>query len=139
MILNMNDKLFKEAFMDIFRNKNSSSEVELLCEKYFLLLNMPYGCNNKSYAYSLIFNYKNQNKLFDTLEKKFGYTIRDFYNETSMTNKIYPDKILYDEYKNIIEDKDAVIGNLNSELQRIYNSKSWKITKPIRAIRKIGK
>ena len=139
MILNVNNKLFKEAFKDMFRNKDSSSEVELLCEKYFLLINMPYGCNNKSYAYSLIYNYKNQNELFDTLEKKFNYTIRDFYNETSMTNKIYPDRILYDEYKNIIEEKDAVIGNLHSELQSIYNSKSWKITKPIRAIRKIGK
>ncbi len=139
MITDANNKLFKEAFMDKFKNKNSSSEVELLCEKFFLLINMPYECNNKSYAYSLFFNYKNQKELFNTLEKKFNYTLRDFYEETGMNNKVYPDKVLYDEFSKNIDEKNMIIRNLNMELQSIYNSKSWKITKPIRAIRKIGK
>lgn len=136
MIMNMNDKLFKEAFSNMFRNKKSSLPIELLCEKYFLLINMPYICNNKSYALSLIFNYKNQKEIFETLEKKFNYTLSDFYKETGMMNKVYPEDIIYQEYEKNLQEKDKIIDNLNKEIQSMVNSKSWKITKPLRAIRK---
>ena len=139
MIMNMNDKLFKEAFLNVFRNKKSSLPIELLCEKYFLLINMPHICNNKSYAYSLIFNYKDQRKIFETLEKKYNYTLRDFYKETGLMNKVYPEDIIYQEYEKNLQEKDQIIDNLNREIQNMLNSKSWKITKPIRAIRKIRK
>lgn len=139
MIMNMNNKLFKEAFIDLFKNKDSSSPIELLCEKYFLLINMSYICNNKSYAYALIFNYKNQSQIFDVLEKKYNYTLNDFYKETGTSNKVYPDDIVYQEYERKFQEQNGMIDSLNKEIQNMLNSKSWKITKPIRAIRKLRK
>ena len=139
MIMNTNNKLFKEAFIDLFKNKKSTSKIELLCERYFLLMNMPYSCNNKSYAYSLIFNYKDQKQLFEVLEKKFNYTLKDFYKDTGINYKPYPDDVVNIEYENEIKERDKTIENLNNEIRSIVNSKSWKITKPIRAIRKLRK
>ena len=137
--MNTNNKLFKEAFIDLFKNKKSTSKIELLCERYFLLMNMPYSCNNKSYAYSLIFNYKDQKQLFEVLEKKFNYTLKDFYKDTGINYKPYPDDVVNIEYENEIKERDKTIENLNNEIRSIVNSKSWKITKPIRAIRKLRK
>ena len=139
MIMNMNNKTFIEAFSEIFKNKQSKSSIELLCEKYFLLINLPYICNNKSYAFSIIFNNENQNQIFETLEKKFNYTLRDFYKETGDNNQIYPAEIIYEEFEDHLKEKDKVIEELTNEIKNILNSKSWKITKPIRAIRKLKK
>ena len=139
MIMNANNKLFKESFSDLFKNKNSTSKIELLCERYFLLINMPYSCNNKSYAFSLIFNYKNQKEIFEVLEKKFNYTLKDFYKETGIAYKPYPYEVVNEEYEKEIKERDKMIENLNNEIRSMLNSKSWKITKPIRAIRKLRK
>ena len=139
MILNMNSKNLKDGFSDLFKNKNSKTELELLCEKYFLLLNMSFGCNNNNYAFSLLFNNEMQDELFDILETKFNYTLKDFYKDTSKNNKIYPDNIVNEKFILTMQEKDKIISNLNQEITNMTNSKSWKITKPIRAIRRLGK
>ena len=139
MILNMNSKNLKDGFSDLFKNKNSKTELELLCEKYFLLLNMSFGCNNNNYAFSLLFNNEKQDELFDILETKFNYTLKDFYKDTSKNNKIYPDNIVNEKFILTMQEKDKIISNLNQEITNMTNSKSWKITKPIRAIRRLGK
>ena len=38
-----------------------------------------------------------------------------------------------------MEEKDQIISTLSQEIDSITNSRSWKLTKPIRAIRKLGK
>ena len=139
MIENMKSEIFIDGFQDLFRNKESKSKDELLCEKYFLLLNMSYGCTNRNYAYSLLIDNDNNGHLFDVLEKKFNYTLNDFYKDTGVSSDLYPETIVYEKFKISLEEKNAIINNLNLELSTITNSKSWKITKPIRAIRKMRK
>ena len=139
MIMNLNSKNMKEGFLDLFKNKNSNTNLELLCEKYFLLLNMSFGCNNNSYAFSLLFNNEHQQEIFNLLETKYNYTLKDFYKDTGKSNKIYPDSITNEKFVMSIREKDQIIANLNQEINNMTNSRSWKITKPIRAIRRLGK
>lgn len=44
-----------------------------------------------------------------------------------------------DELDNIYTKQRVVINNLSSELDMIYNSSSWKVTKPLRAVNRIRK
>lgn len=139
MIKEMKDKIFIEGFSDLFRSKDSSTKLELLCEKYFLLLNMSYDCHNRNYAYSLILDSNNTEEIFDLLETKYKYTLNDFYRDTGQKNLQYPDRITSEKFIISIREKDEIIKNLNNEISSMVNSRSWKITKPIRAIRKIGR
>ena len=139
MIINMNSKNIKDGFYDLFKNKESKNTLELLCEKYFLLLNMSFGCNNNSYAFSLLFNHEKQEELFHILETKFNYTVNDFYKDTGIKNELYPYNLQNDNLLKSIEEKDNVISTLNKELNNIKNSKSWKLIEHIRTIRRLGK
>ena len=139
MIQNMKKEYLIDGFKDIFRNPESKSKDELLCERYFLLLNMSFGCSNKNYAYSLLIDNDNNGHLFDLLEKKYNYTLIDFYEDTGKESDLYPENILSERFKIGIEEKNKIIDNLTRELNTITNSRSWKITKPIRALRKMKK
>ena len=139
MIQNMKKEYLIDGFKDIFRNPESKSKDELLCERYFLLLNMSFGCSNKNYAYSLLIDNDNNGHLFDLLEKKYNYTLIDFYEDTGKESDLYPENILSERFKISIEEKNIIINNLTRELNTITNSRSWKITKPIRALRKMKK
>ena len=47
--------------------------------------------------------------------------------------------LLVEEWKNsrkIIEEQEQRINNLNNEIQQLHNSTSWRITKPLRSIKK---
>ena len=46
-------------------------------------------------------------------------------------------KIDNEQKENIIQQKEEEIKKLKIELDNIYNSKSWKITKPLRQIKKL--
>ena len=141
MIKNLNDYLFIDAFNCLFKNKNSKTKEEIICEKFFLLLKLGYGgAINKQYALSFMFEHEDKNKIFDVLNKKFSYTLNDFYEETGFFNNLYP--ISYNEKHNKIINnylnENNRLKNENNELQNkfrdILNSRSWKITKPIRFI-----
>ena len=136
MIKTMKDKLFIEGFKDLFRNKNSKTKLELLCEKYFVLLNMSYNCNNNTYAFSFLLDHENSDDLFDLLEKKYNYKLIDYYEDTGKKSELYPEALLYKGIEKSLQEKNEIIENLNQELKSIINSKSWKITKPIRMIRR---
>lgn len=139
MMIDMNDKDFIKGFKEEFINQNAKTPDELLCEKYFFLLKMTYGSHNNLYAYSLIFNHPDSDKIFDVLEKKYNYTVSDFYKNTGEKNTLYPDEIEYREYINLIESQNEKIAQLSSELENMKNSKSWKITEPLRKIRRFIK
>ena len=139
MIKNIKDKYFLEGFKDLFRNKESKTKLELLCEKYFILLNMSYNCNNNNYAFSFLLDNEKSEELFDLLQKKYDYKLEDYYKDTGEINKMYPERILFDKFAMSMEEKDQIISTLSQEIDSITNSRSWKLTKPIRAIRKLGK
>ncbi len=130
----MDDQIFKEGFQDLFVNKHASSKEELFCEKFLLLLNLNiFGTTNKQIAINMLFEHPDSEKIIQTLEQKYHYTLNTFYQDTGKIYEQYPLSLLLeenDELKKLVTDKN----NLEKELQQVYNSKSWKITKPLREL-----
>ena len=153
MFNNINDNLFKEGFNDLFVNKKSNTSEELICEKYFILLNYRIvGANNKQLAFNLVFNYPDKDILFDLLEKKYNYSLNDFYNDTGeafdvfnydfLINSISDVGVRIRQDKKIIEEKSSIIDISNDKINvletnlcMLKKSLSWRITKPLRKIK----
>jgi hypothetical protein len=96
MFDNINDDVFIDGFKDLFVNKNSHSFEELFCEKYFILLNYTFmGVVNKHLAFSFLFRCTNQDRIFEVLEKKFNYSLVDFYNDTKGGTIANGDIVIY--------------------------------------------
>ncbi len=128
----MDDQLFIEGFQDLFIHSNASTKNELFCEKFFLLLNLNlFGVHYYQIAFHMLFNCPNIEEIFDILEKKYHYSLNDFYQDTGKLCKLYPFSLVSDvdpELKGLI----GRVNYLEEELTRIYSSKSWAITKPLR-------
>ena len=93
-------------------------------------------------------------KLYEELDDKIQQEIRDEkmwnlcsqgesalqlrINELTANHERNLANIENSKLKNEIQQKDTEIDRLNQELNYIYNSKSWKITKPLRDIKKFN-
>ena len=137
----MDNKTFKEGFSDMFKNKNASSNIDLLCEKYFVLLKLNIlGANNKQLAQEMLFNSPKKDEIIKELETKYKYSLNDIYNDLGNLYELYPILIpmeVIPDLKSLIntkEETEKLNKNLSKELDSIYNSKSWKITKPLRKV-----
>ncbi len=62
-------------------------------------------------------------------------------DETKDYHKVLHDVMVKEWYddKKTIEDKEATIKSLNEAIEAIYNSTSWKVTKPLRALKPNGR
>ncbi len=94
-------------------------------------------------------------KLFDELDNKIQLSIRNelMWNvhtqgldvielkrkELTANHQINVLKTENNEKQNIIEQKDIEIENLKKDLQYVYNSRSWKLTRPLRKIIRLGR
>ena len=117
--------------------------IVILLKNYFV---------NKQLAFSFLFRCTNLDRIFELLEKKFNYSLVDFYNDTGETYDVFNYNIVND-YKssngeaihsrddiiekqtNIINMYNDKIDNLEYNISVLKNSISWKITKPVRWIR----
>ena len=86
---------------------------------------------------------KIQNKLRNELMWKIhtqGTNVMDVKrNELTANHKINLLTQENEQNKRIIEEKDKEFQELREKLNYVYNSKSWKLTKPLRGILKLGK
>ena len=137
----IDNKTFKEGFSDMFKNKNASSKIDLLCEKYFVLLKLNIlGANNRQLAQEVLFNNPEKDEIIKALETKYKYSLNDIYNDLGNLYELYPIVIpmeVIPDLKRLIstkEELEKLNKNLSKELNSIYSSKSWKITKPIRKV-----
>lgn len=139
----IDDKVFIDGFKDLFVNKNSSSKEELFCEKFLLLLNLDtFGVVNKNIAVNMLFNCENVDIILDKLENKYNYSINDFYNDSGDICQLYPLNLYLKsnkEFSKLISTKNKELDStrktvvqLREELNKVYSSKSWLITKPLR-------
>ena len=126
------DELFIEAFSRLFRYNKASTPEELLCEKYFLLLD--YSLMKKELgklaAAVFFYNHCGNRDVLYVLANKYGYSLQDYYK---LTGGIYlncsgcatPDQ----------EEITALQSRLSAR-ERAYddvtNSTIWRITKPLR-------
>lgn len=97
---------------------------------------------------------KQQIKIFDELDNKIQENIRDeitwkIHTQGKTMLDLKRDKLTDNhninllkmdnvQKENLIKQKDEEIQELRNQLNYIYNSKSWKITEPLRNIRKLG-
>lgn len=148
MIDEMSQKIFEVAFKDLLKRK-IINEIDLICEKYFVLLQWKVMGNNNLYpALSFLNQYINDVEVRKCLAEEYQYSLKCYYEETSKIMKMYP-MGFYDEFKEalktieeknqIIIEKDKEILRLNEELKTLFNTLSWKITEPLRRIRRLGK
>ena len=62
----------------------------------------------------------------------------EFYrNLVSLIGDVLPDRMGYFSTKNLLEERDREISLLKSELQALLYSKSWRITEPLRALKRL--
>lgn len=145
--------LFIETFQKYFVNKESYSEDELKCEQAFLLLKC-IGWSEVNpvlgmMAFEQLFK---EEKMVRLLEERYNFTPKDYY-------EINGRKQFYSlELKKDIEEKQEEIARLKKEnadqrahieallrlkddqqnhIKKIENSMSWKVTEPLRNVKKI--
>lgn len=133
----IDNKVFIEGFHNQFRNKESSSNNELICEKYLLLLKLKIaGAHNHFIALNYLSTLDNCNEIIDMLEKKYNYKLSNLYKDNSKINEFYNINLLVENHSELKKYKQAndELIRVSKELKDIYNSKSWKLTKPLRSI-----
>ena len=64
--------------------------------------------NNYKLDSILLIDNDNNGHLFDLLEKKYSYTLIDFYEDTGKESDLYPENILSERFKIGIEEKNML-------------------------------
>lgn len=141
----ISDELFISLFKDEFRYRDSSSTMELACEKAFLLEKAFCGAEPALVNLQKLLS---DNESAKILSEKFGYTQKDFYKaniESRYFDQIVCQRFLDKESEcqqlrekvncaqNEIERLNAENQNYCTQLNGVLLSKSWRITKPLRA------
>ena len=77
----MSDDLFVAAFRGYFRNKNAQTPLQLICEKYFLMLDEHYFIGKIHLMAAMYYFLEHCNRLdvLEILEHDYGYSLADFY------------------------------------------------------------
>lgn len=148
MIKNLDKETFQASFSDLMIKKELT-ELDLICEKYFVLLEWKkIGINNRSLAIRYLNDYLCCEEVWECLKNEYHYTVNDFYAEMANMYQVYPTEYYleyadaFKEYRKLKQKNEISeqrIQALNNEIETIYNTMSWKITKPLRAIRKMGR
>lgn len=147
----IDNKVFIDGFKDKFIIPTACLPEELICEKYFILLNYKIWDNiNEQIAVQYLLNNIDNKNVLECLSNKYNYTLNDFYTQIGKYFLLYPQifSIDFQNLKDELESKENAnlqlkkkISNteelLNNTLNNIYNSTSWRITKPLRAFKEI--
>lgn len=132
------NKINKNIFAKVF-NKESKlpidDDVDLICQKFLVLLNCKIlSCRCELPAIYFISRYYNDNRVVDRLANKYNFSISDLYKHNGNKLISYADctcdnlvkfRLVSDERLNLID--------------ALQNSLSWKITKPLRSVKKLLK
>ncbi len=144
---NMEEELFIQTFQNDFRCRDSRTLEELECEKAFLLLKNG-GEDNKAAPAGIqkFFELFEKPGMADLLEKKYQFTVKDFYQITglhtyydSWTEEVRKENdVLKQQNKRLKQntaDLTRKIEELEAAVNEYANSTSWKITKPFRVMK----
>lgn len=144
------DELFRETFQDCFVDKNAASHEELLCEQAFLLMKCV-GKDNMNPVLGLmkIEEYMKNPVMRKVLEEKYQFTPKSFYKENTKhqfySYELYHEiEMLKRQVEGLIEKskhQDEHITLLleikkqqQQQIEKMTNSTSWKMTKPMRKL-----
>lgn len=162
----MTDELCKAAFGEFFRDKDASTHEEIVCEQAFLLEKcIGYSDSNPVLGLFKLGELMNDPVYGRVLLEKYHYTPKKYYEETckkllwvekddeqeqqlkyqleqereKIKNKDdHIEKLLEikDLQQNHIGKLERKLENLRQRLRAIEESKSWKMTQPIRNLKK---
>ncbi len=159
MIKNMPDELFKEAFSDLFCNKEAQSSVQLQCERFFLLQNHRLGAYLKAVAQTYFLSCALNEEFVTCMKNEYNYTLNKFYAFTGKALLFTEDECVpkkdvielenneiyiqcrkdLDEHRKMLEECRKDLDEHRAVLQGISTSACWRITKPIRVVLNILK
>ena len=158
---NMSDELFISAFKEFFHNKDASTHEEIVCEQAFLLEKcIGYSDDNPILGLFKLGELMNDEKYGRVLREKYNYTPKKYYEETC--KKILWVK-KDNEWKQELEKQKEDLKNKEDHIQKLFEikelhqnhiikveqelevfrqklhameeSRSWKMTQPIRKIK----
>ena len=146
MIKEMNRDIFCEAFHDLLK-KEITTDARLVSEKYFVLLGWHMmGVNNRQPAARFLNEFLDDS-VIECLEEEYQYSLNDYYGELGNAWKLYPFDF-YQEYEILEEEHQALkkayrsqekaVARLNREIQGMSRTLSWRITKPLREVKRLG-
>lgn len=134
LVERLSDDQFIKFFGEKFKNKLSRSHLEIEFEKAFLLAE----CLGEVPELKILGIYKLEQVLrmpgaMDVLRNHFGMRIHDVYewNKAHMYNELWLAEERNEKYE---EQKRQLIEKHRMEIEEYENSKSWKITAPLRNI-----
>lgn len=152
MIKEMDRTIFCDAFHDLLK-KEVASEAHLICEKYFVLLRWTMlGVNNRQVALRYFHDCMDAEAM-ECLKQEYGYSWKDYYIEMEDTWQLYPLDFYKDyqtleeihantdkAYTNLLgafQEQGREMSRLTGEIHRMSRTCSWRITKPLRAARRV--
>ena len=153
----MSDELFRDAFGDLFVNQKAETHEELICEQAFLLCKcIGHSMENPILGMRKLAKLLNDDEIYPILKEKYGYTPKRYYQDNTQ-KQFYTksDDKLIEELKeenerlkqengnqkdhvkvllDLKEYQQARITALERELEAMKESKSWKVTQPLRKV-----
>lgn len=78
----VNDDIFIDGFKKYFRNKNAATSTELMCERFFLILDKKYYMPQIEAMAAINFFVEkcNSEDILNVFKKEYNFTIKDFYD-----------------------------------------------------------
>lgn len=129
----MSDELFREAFGPLFRNPQAVTHEELLCERFFLLLDDQYYMKNLSryVAYDYFHEICNLPGVSEVLNKQYGYTINDYFKLGASIDYLGLKQLNVQPVAQVTASADnvqliPVAGNINSRSNRL-KALTWAV------------
>lgn len=162
---NMSDELFVSAFREFFRNKDVSTHEEIVCEQAFLLEKcIGYSDDNPILGLFKLGELMNDEKYGRVLLEKYNYTPKKYYEETckkilwvkkDSEREQEREQELKKEKEDLKNKEEHIqellkikglqqkhifkveqeLESLRQKLHAMEESKSWKITQPIRKLK----
>lgn len=153
----MSDELFRDAFGDLFVNQKAETHEELICEQAFLLCKcIGHSMENPILGMRKLAKLLNDDEIYPILKEKYGYTPKRYYQDNTQ-KQFYTksDDKLIEELKeenerlkqengnqkdhvkvllDLKEYQQARIVALEREMKAMKESKSWKVTQPLRKV-----
>lgn len=133
MFTEIDDKVFIDGFKDSFKNKKASSKIDLETEKFLILSKI----NKIELAMNFLVNHKNFEAILSNLNDNYNYSLKELYEFTGKFSEGYPRELTSPEikkYRKKIKELEDHNKMLSYEIEKMLNSKSWRITKPLRFV-----
>ena len=99
-----------------------------------------WGIDSRQPAIRFLGEHLNE-EILECLEKEYQYSLNDYYEETGNPVNLYPIQFYgeYQKLEQIFYEQRRIIAKLKKEIREMSQSRSWKLTEPLRAAKRLVK